>query len=305
MDDSVLNFSPPIMQSSSLIPDELLYEIFSRLPSRAVARCRCLSKFWASMLRRQDFIHSFWTKSSARPRILFAYQDDSKFIFFSSPQPENPEENSYVVAANRLACFPRSYGFFGCTSGFLGYGAKRIFDLTESGKNPVYVPVICNPNTGQSLTLPRLKSRKRFGLESYLGYEPIAKQLKVLSMEISLVSMKHKVLTLGTQKLSWRLVECSIPHSPSRKWICISGVLYYAASVNSYSLNCMVVCFDLRTEKFTVINFMETFNRALPGSTNMVNYGGKLGFLMSGDSHDVTRASTSFELCCFFPSVLV
>ncbi|KAF2566558.1 hypothetical protein F2Q68_00027817 [Brassica cretica] len=102
-----------------------------------------------------------------------------------------------------------------------------------------------------------------------------------------------QVLTLGTKNLSWRLVECCVPHYFSDKWICISGVLYYAASAAGSFENSMVVCFDLRSGKFCYV----MFSKAMPRSTTLVNYDGKLGLLMSGDSHDdVTRATTSFEL---------
>ncbi|KAF3580610.1 hypothetical protein DY000_02035014 [Brassica cretica] len=135
---NVLTFSPPVTPSSLSIPDDLVLEIFSRLPLKAITRCRCL---------------------------LFACKDDSKLFFFSSPQPENPEENSYVVAANHLARFPCSDRFSAPTSGFFScYGFSLIMNCELEN-------VICNPSTGQSLTLPPiLKSRKGFGVESYLGY---------------------------------------------------------------------------------------------------------------------------------------
>ncbi|RID66831.1 hypothetical protein BRARA_D01946 [Brassica rapa] len=266
MNVSVQTFSPPVMRSSLPIPEDLVFEIFSRLPSKAIARCRCISKLLGSMLVRQDFTESFLTKSCARPQLLFAFQDDSEVVFFSSPQPENPEDNSYVVAP-----------------------IERFF---EGMKDSEYVPVICNPSTGQSLNLPTLKTSER--VESYLGYDPVSKELKVLSMETSFVSgewisVKHHVLTLGTKKLTWRLVECCIPHRSSSKWICISGVLYYTATEGYWSS--MVVCFDLNSEKFTFVNFMKASGKEMHGSTTLINYNGKLGLLMSEDT-----TSKSLEL---------
>ncbi|KAL0897160.1 hypothetical protein Bca101_081121 [Brassica carinata] len=131
------------------------------------------------------------------------------------------------------------------------------------------------------------------------GYEPIAKEFKVLSMENSHssgISGQHRVRTLGTKNLSWRFVECCVPHFSSHKWICISGVLYYTAAANSSSSISMVVCFDLMSENLTFVNFKETFSGALRHSTTMVNYNGKFGLLMSRDSSYVSRASTCFEL---------
>ncbi|CAG7877609.1 unnamed protein product [Brassica rapa] len=286
-------------RNSLPIPDELAVEIFSRLPSKDIARCRCACKLWSSMLLREDFTDLFLTKSSARPQLLFACQDHNRnYIFFlSSPHPEKEENSSYVVVAanHNLARFPSSsYKLFGCTNGFC-YGARP-----RSRK-----PVICNPSTGQSLTLPRLKSRKWFGVverrgqdsplvNNYLGYDPVSKEFKVLSMERSKISAKHQVLTLGTKKLSWRLVQCTTAHYSSNKWISISGVIYYAASANRSSANSMVACFDLRVEKFSFVNF----GRAMHDSTTLVNYNGKLGLLMSGDApgENISTTSKSFEL---------
>ncbi|CAF2287714.1 F-box protein DOR [Brassica rapa] len=298
MNVSVLTISPPVMGSSLPIPDDLVFEIFSRLPSKAIARCRCVSKLLASMLRSHYFTELFLTKSCARPQLLFAFEDDSEVVFFSSPQPENPEENSYVLAANQLARIPSSYGLSAPTSGFFCYKVEQTF---EGMKVPEFVPVICNPSTGQSLTLPRLKPTMRQGAHSHLGYDPVSKEFKVLSMETSFVSgewisLKHQVLTLGTEKLSWRLVECSIPHCPSTKWICINGVLYYTATAGYWSS--MVVCFDFKSEKFSFVNFMEASGKEMHGSTTLINYNGKLGLLMSEDTgYDyICGASKSLEL---------
>ncbi|KAH0943196.1 hypothetical protein HID58_002833 [Brassica napus] len=155
-------------RNSLPIPDDLAVEIFSRLPSKAIGRCRCACKLLSSMLRRQDFTDLFLTKSSARPQILFACQDyHSNYIFFSSsPHPE--EENSSYL--------------FGCTNGFLYYGAKPVWKGRIN-------PVIYNPLTGQSLTFPRLKLSKRFAVvESYLGYDPLSKEFKVFSYADSMVA---------------------------------------------------------------------------------------------------------------------
>uniref|UniRef100_A0A0D3C3N1 F-box domain-containing protein n=1 Tax=Brassica oleracea var. oleracea TaxID=109376 RepID=A0A0D3C3N1_BRAOL len=257
-------------QNTLLLPDDLILEIFSRLPSKSIARCRCLSKLWASTLRGQGFTELFLTRSRARPQLLFAFQDDSEVVFFSSPQPQNPEENSWVVATNHLARFPSYHGIYSCsTYGFFCYKAEK------EQKRPVSVcvPAICNPNTGQSLTLPILISKKRYGVQSYLGYEPMEKELKLLSMNSSRdgesISVERQVLTLGTKNLSWRLVECCVPHYFSLKWICISGVLYYAASVNDSSPYSMVACFDLSSEKFSFVKFVETFSKSMEYSTKM------------------------------------
>ncbi|CAN7137243.1 unnamed protein product [Brassica rapa subsp. narinosa] len=256
-------------RNSLPILDEVIAEIFSRLSSESIARCRCVCKLWSSILAHQDFTESFLTKSRARPQLLFACDACTGVFFFSSAQPENPKENSFVVASNHLARFSISDELCGCTNGFFLYVSKMIWIENEL---QLYVPLMCNPSTGQFLTLPKLKSGKSCGVQSYLGYEPFANELKVFSMEVSrvngvLISVEHQVLTTEAKILSW-----------------------------SYSLISMVACFDLRSEKLSFIKFMETFSKEMHHSATIVNYNGKLGLLMSRDYGLVHRANASFEL---------
>uniref|UniRef100_A0A0D3BKY2 F-box domain-containing protein n=1 Tax=Brassica oleracea var. oleracea TaxID=109376 RepID=A0A0D3BKY2_BRAOL len=82
------------------IPVDLLIEIFSRVPLKSIARFHCLSKFLASILRRHDFTELFLTKSLTRPRLLFTVKTKGKLLFYSSPQPHNPDDNSSLVATS-------------------------------------------------------------------------------------------------------------------------------------------------------------------------------------------------------------
>ncbi|ESQ28783.1 hypothetical protein EUTSA_v10019719mg [Eutrema salsugineum] len=102
---------------------------------------------------------------------------------------------------------------------------------------------------------------------------------------------KHQVLTLGTQKLSWRTIECCISYQYpcENDGICINGVLYYPVMVigppNGYAL----ICFDVRSEKFRGVNIPEEILLLWGDDDNMlkwsvslilVNYKGKLGVLL-------------------------
>lgn len=66
---------------------------------------------------------------------------------------------------------------------------------------------------------------------------------------------EHQILTLGTEKLSWRMIECSLHHYPHCGGICINGVLYYPAyQGNGFAKSFMVVCFDVRSEELKFIH---------------------------------------------------
>ena len=71
--------------------------------------------------------------------------------------------------------------------------------------------------------------------------------------------------------MTWRLIECDVPHSyPGTKSICINGVLYYNARDSNG--DDMVVRFDVRSEKYSFVNFIE--RRMLPAT--LINFQGKL-----------------------------
>lgn len=70
------------------------------------------------------------------------------------------------------------------------------------------------------------------------------------------------------------MIECCRPHYSLHKGVCINGVLYYVATINRFLEDSMVVCFDVRSEKFRFIQVVETFIRLCYGI--LVNYNGKL-----------------------------
>ncbi|KAL1198334.1 F-box protein [Cardamine amara subsp. amara] len=273
-----------IMISDS-IPDDLIVEILSRLPAKSVARFRCVSKLWASIFGRPKFTELFLTRSTAWPHILFALEDDGVWSFFSLPQRQKKSSTSLVVAAemifppeNMQICSRRSRQFScGYTSGliyFYGMWIKKNYSDTR--------PVICNPNTGRYVTLPYLlRYRKCY---SFFGFDPIDKQYKVLFMAYPSGPDDNKILTFGTGKLRWRTIQCSIKHEIVSEGICINGVLYYLGDREDWvhdetSQNYMIVCFDVRSEKFKFI-FVELL------CDELINYKGKLGVIYYDDYTD-------------------
>ncbi|CAH8381043.1 unnamed protein product [Eruca vesicaria subsp. sativa] len=270
-------------ESSALpIPTDVVIEIFSRLPLKSVATCRCVWKLWSSVLRRPDFTDLFLTKSSSRPKIVFNRRKDGKLLFFSSPQLQNPDENSSVAAHPLMNFTDFNFGSFYKLSGpFRGLVCLLNKQISESKTD--IVPMIGSPSTGQTLILPKVKTT-RGRVKCLLGYDPVDKQFKVLSMTQPLngrkswdyIMSEHQVLTLGTGKLSWRMIQCCVPHIYPRESICINGVLYYSSLLRS---DAKIVSFDVRSEKFRVIEVKGSLKRALFG--DMINYNGKLGLVIS------------------------
>ncbi|KAJ4912891.1 F-box associated ubiquitination effector family protein [Raphanus sativus] len=150
--------------------------------------------------------------------------------------------------------------------------------------------VVCNPATGEFLTLPKVLLREKNLLAKdteardkivgmYLGYDPMGKQFKVLCMTTTASPYEvrdntHQVLTLGPGKRFWRPVERKFHFEENyiiSNEICINGVLYFGDSSK-------IVCFNVGSEKFSFINT----NREMRYSTSLCslvlfNYKGRLG----------------------------
>ncbi|XP_010472537.1 PREDICTED: F-box protein At1g53790-like isoform X2 [Camelina sativa] len=202
--------TPSSSSSSSLsdsIPPDVFTEIISRLPAKSIPNCRRVSKSWAATLRSSDFDELFLTKSPNQPLILFAFMIEDRLPFFTSPQDH---EDSSSLEATRHHTYLQIDRFSKITPPVRGL-------LCIEDKRRMLV--ICNPITGESVTLPKPESNLMWS-RSVLGYEPVEKQFKVFCTTWSphhpLNTLgEHYVLTLGNgSKTDWRMVESWKPYRP-------------------------------------------------------------------------------------------
>ncbi|ESQ30528.1 hypothetical protein EUTSA_v10012379mg [Eutrema salsugineum] len=286
-------------ENSDSIPTDLVNEILSRLHAKSIARFRCVSKLWSSMILRPYFTDLFLTRSSACPqRLLFAVQlDGDEWCFFTSSQPQNPYDeessSSLVVTADRHMKFLGDEWLETCgyTSGLICFCRHKA--ISEVDKHTV----ICNPSTGQYASLPIPK--KWTCWRRYLGFDPIGKQFKVSSLSCGEKGYQYEILTLGTGKFLWRKIHCPFNHFPEHhlhREICINGFLYYLAGYHNDERidkhRYLVVCFDVRSEKFKFIYRDFILDGFLP---ELINYKGKLGVFTRTYSPPGTR--NSIKLC--------
>lgn len=268
-------------QSEREIPIDLLIDIFSRVPAKTIATLRCISKLWGSILRRTDFTDLFLAMSSTRPRLLlFTFQAEGNIFFFSSPLPQNPHENSSPLLPIRYHVH-----HLHSPNDFIskvdrpnhGFICRQDQDVTRLNTTIV----ICNPVTGESISLPKLEPRIiNTETRPYLGYDPVDKQFKVLcicSQKIPNMCYEHQISTLENGVRLWRTIQCKFPHHPKSNGVCIDGVLYYTAGVDGGVRVSMIVCFDVRSEKFNFIDIDEGV--LMTFFCTLINYKGKLGVL--------------------------
>ncbi|XP_010473949.1 PREDICTED: putative F-box protein At5g52620 [Camelina sativa] len=258
--------------NSDPIPIDILLDILSRSSTKSIARFGLASKFCASLLRGPDFTEWFLTRPSTRPRLLFAVENLDEWRFYSSPQNPDEDHSREVVSADFHMQLPKDMvgqEIFGPVSGLLYF--------PNMGTDTV--PVICNPMTGLVKRLTQITSK--YNPSSLLGYDPIGKQYKVLTITYSRYGSEEHVLTLGTRKVSWRKVHCPVIHYPPiKEGICINGVLYYIA--DGYQNKFLKIgCFDVRSEKLRFLDEDSTTMSISSCSSpiKLVNYKGKLGVI--------------------------
>jgi len=143
--------------------------------------------------------------------------------------------------------FSKGISNYSCSyaSGLIYFDGMCIRKEDEDAKH-----VLCDPLTGKYVILPELRVGDSY---SYLGFDPVDKEFKVLFMttrnNIAWKDLDHYILTLGTGELKWRRIRCAFTHEPVWERICINGVLYYSA-MNSDG-NYVIVCFDVISSSLT------------------------------------------------------
>ncbi|WZY98580.1 hypothetical protein YC2023_070909 [Brassica napus] len=279
------------------IPMDIILKILSRVPAKSIARFRCVSKDWGVTLCRPYFTDLFLKMSSLSPCLLFTFHAEGKWSFFSLPESMLISDQKSSRVVDSLSHVPIDYPIRVCVpvGGLLC--TKDEWNL--SGKKDARM-MICNPSTGGFKLLPKVKTRRRRVL-TYLGYDPVEKVYKVLCMTscerpYSPKTEQHQVLTLGTGKMNWRMIECSVSHYPQshHNETCIDGVLYYLAVGSGCWKTSMIVCFDIRSEKLKFI--VDEAFKDIKSPSTLINYKGKLGIIHHNAPGLMDGKSSGFAL---------
>ncbi|CAA7043325.1 unnamed protein product [Microthlaspi erraticum] len=231
---------------SSSFPHDLISEILLRLPLKTVGRFRCVSKLWSSVTTDRYFINSFVTRPQSKsPRLLLCFRRANKVFAFSIPQ-DHPKE-AYSVSSQPVDRLHMTT-----------YHKNGVFSPRKSVQGLICFPrraktLIWNPTTRHISTIhkPEKSWKDR---TVFLGYDPIGCKHKLVSMPWDKTSDECRVLTLGSDQESWRMVKTNHNHRPSTNYIsyeCINGVLYYHACIGEDEN--VLMSFDVRSEKFHAI----------------------------------------------------
>nr|GLL36093.1 putative F-box protein At3g52320 [Ipomoea trifida] len=259
-----MNASEKAAPGGVSIPQEIVFEILSKLPAKTLVR-----------LSRAGVLISI-ASPAARPRAFYTLN--------FTPRPRG------MLQANRVG-FPDAKSFL-CSS-----SSDGLFICMYRPNGPF---TVCNVSTGQRIFLPRLIQYEE--CELVMGYDSESKRYKVLMTacreSISRGGLirydyeyKHWVFTLGVDK-SWREINnyCSRPFFPfeGNRYpyyfstnVYIDGVIY---SYTAFTKHIMIpinhiVAFEVGCESFSVITLPVSLSWFFLEMSALLEVGGRLAMV--------------------------
>ncbi|CAA7018403.1 unnamed protein product [Microthlaspi erraticum] len=285
-------------KSTSPFPVDLTSEILSRLPGKSIARFRCVSKLWSSIITDPYFINLFETRSSTKPSLLLCVRRDDN-LFVSSITQDKAYSSSLPIIDRYHMKLPDKHCYLPPAESVHGLICLR---------GPT--PIVWNPSLGRLLTLPDPNKHHKLWkkITVFLGYDPIQGKHKVVCIRYKKDSYVCRVLTLGSaQEPSWRTVKINHKHRAYGYTCgrCINEFIYYLADDGETVL----MSFDVRSEKFHMIKLPSDIDEDV-----LINYEGKIActdrdndkrlwILEDAEKHKWSSQDFLVPLCHWDPSL--
>lgn len=245
------------------LPDELQFEILTRLPAQSLHQCMCVSKSWCSIIRDPPFLRAY-LRQQPHGSLLVSVTDARDYkgelwfpenpiglAVYYSPllrlQYQGPNEDRRVQRPQpflSLVNIPHFDLFKGVTKVVNGL----VCAYGSSGA------MVCSVGTREIMWLPEISGFYNSVYEDYyFGYHPGSGVYKLLKLSKSNSEQEAHILTLGFDS-SWRKLAIGLDGSsdrlPANSFLC-NGVLYWVMHGLVERLG--LISFDLNTEKFQFI----------------------------------------------------
>ncbi|PWA53596.1 F-box domain-containing protein [Artemisia annua] len=253
----------PILRSMANTPDDVLHELFIRLPAKLVARMRCVCKSWNGFLTTPSFIKSHLDHSkNTNKEILLEFEADGyPFFDFENPctaeysQPLNLEIPNFLKFPVNTPPFDSFY-LIGSVNGLICFVDEGSLRCPTPGVH------IWNPSLSAFLTLPPYSTGSKCK-DKYLwfGFDPKTddyKVVKVIRIEGADIRNEWPVEVYSMRKGVWEVISERFPshvRNLSRNEL---GVGWHDGRVHWLGYNYMtqqltIVAFDLDEKTFCEI----------------------------------------------------
>ncbi|XP_048497096.1 F-box protein At3g07870-like [Beta vulgaris subsp. vulgaris] len=241
------------------IPSPIIWDILSRLPTKACLMSKLVCKDWYGIITDPefaDFRHSHGCYSTVLLRGNFHCKRRQCLLLLDLLHLKIDETGNLVVNADEMIRFKIDFKF----------GTHQYFNLVNDCNGVIFLKssksgpyVVCNLLTGRYLMVKKA-SRPRYSVEGVgLGYCHVSKQFKVLRAlkchDGVTISCITEIQTIGTKK--WRTI--STEPLGDLFW---DGTVFFKNSLHIYSRNekC-ILSFHFGYEKFVRIPLPYEINR--------------------------------------------
>ncbi|KDP38909.1 hypothetical protein JCGZ_00666 [Jatropha curcas] len=245
------------------LPQEVLLNIFHRLPNKSIGRCICVCKYWLSLIKNPSFVstHLIQTISSNKEHLFllklssqetqeiqyslhFDNEKFSKYLQLGVPFKENNQSFSIVGSCNGLVCLMHNLYTYN------------------------YTFVLWNPVIGKSLELPEpnIKFDSHGAFEAFVGFGfdscsydyKVVRVLRLLeyeneSEEDDEVAIEVEIFSL--RKNSWKVItdiapQYDIVERSSQAFV--NGAVHWIATKRKSNGECnnLVMSLNMSNENF-------------------------------------------------------
>ncbi|KNA14217.1 hypothetical protein SOVF_109580 [Spinacia oleracea] len=236
-------------EQSKMLPEEMIVEVFLRLPAKSVGRFRCVSNRWNYLLTQPQFVKTHLNLTKQHPSIeepIILYTPDSGALY-------STHLNNAHHLFDEMTCFATKLNFDDRRFYLTHYLDGSCDGLVLMRNDDLNKLLLINPTTREIKELPSLgyaRDPKTSSTTYGLGYDSVSDDYKVvmISMCVDVYSVRN-----GT----WKRVENS-PYDhmigDCEPGVFIDGNIHWIASKASDD-SFVIATFDLGKEKFRELPF--------------------------------------------------
>ncbi|XP_073308011.1 F-box/kelch-repeat protein At3g06240-like isoform X3 [Primulina huaijiensis] len=251
------------------LPEDVIIEILIRVPVKSIVKLRCVSRTWRDLIRSPIFIHRYQNRERKQSVLLVKryttrqYEDEAILSFHNPDFPELLVSPYLSIPVLNDLNLPTNI-----------YSNVRIYGPCNGLVCiPVYnIIFLCNPALREFKPLPPPSITCPMGyrilaFEFGFGFDPNTGAYKV--MQISEIREDfyedfHRFDLYDSASDSWKHIDEELPKitsMPSFQTFFGGAIHWYAAKDNINDYPC-ILCFDIRTEAFQLLDFPDDFPKA-------------------------------------------
>ncbi|XP_075478220.1 F-box/kelch-repeat protein At3g06240-like [Primulina tabacum] len=269
------------------LPEDVIIEILIRLPVKSIVKLRCVSRTWRDLIRSPIFIHRYQNRERKQSVLLVKryttrqYEDEAILSFHNPDFPEllvSPYLSIPVLndlnlptaiysgvriygPCNGLVCIPVDNIIFLCNPALREFKPLPPPSITC----PMGYRILAfefgfgfDPNTGAYKVMQISEIREDFyeGLRLSLDHDPNYKDFRLN------LDYYERFDLYDSASNSWKHIDEELPKinsMPSLQTFFGGAMHWYAANdINDV----YILCFDIRTETFQLLDFPDDFPEA-------------------------------------------